>query len=132
MENVAGDKPSQAMKALIGMGRDSFQTGDLEGATRAFEAALKVSPSQPDALKDVGLIELRLGGFEKACERFELLSRTKPFDHEIRYLYAQALGLLGHATRARDESAQAARLRKEHDRMLILRYNLSPSAVHRP
>ena len=111
--------------ALIGLGRDSFQSGDLDGATRAFETALEATPRQPDALKELGLIELRLGRFQKACERFEFLARNKPFDHEIRHLYAQALGLLGHQNRARDESAHAAYLRKEHDRMLTLRYNLS-------
>jgi tetratricopeptide (TPR) repeat protein len=111
--------------ALIGLGRDAFQSGDLDGATRAFETALEATPRHPDALRELGLIELRLGQYQKAYERFEFLARSKPFDHEIRYLYAQALELLGHQDRARDESAHAAHLRKEHDRMLTLRYNLS-------
>jgi Flp pilus assembly protein TadD len=117
-------KPTDA-DAFVGLGRDAFQTGDLDGAARAFEAAVKLNPSQPDAQKELGLIELRLGRFQKACERFELLTRNQPFDPQIRYLYAQALGLLGQQARARDEGAQAAQLRKERDRMLTLRYNLS-------
>jgi tetratricopeptide (TPR) repeat protein len=117
-------RPTDA-SAFVGLGRDAFQTGDLDGATRAFEAALKVSPSQPDAEKELGLIELRLGRLQQACERFKLLTKNQPFDHEIHYLYAQALGLLGQEARARDEREQAAHLRKERDRMLTLRYNLS-------
>ena len=111
--------------AWIGLGRDAFQSGDLEGATQAFEAALKASPNQPDALKELGMIELRLGRFAQACERFELLARSSPFDHEIRQLHAEALKLLGKKASARAENAEAARLRKEHDKMLTLRYNLS-------
>ncbi len=117
-------KPNDT-EALLGLGRDSFQTGDLDGATRAFEAAVAASPRQPDALKELGLIELRLGRFQKACERFEFLARAEPFNHEIRFLHAQALELLGQNARAREEESEAARLRKEHDRMLTLRYNLS-------
>ena len=49
-------KPADA-PALIGLGRDAFQSGDLEGATHAFETALESSPRQPDALKELGLIE---------------------------------------------------------------------------
>ena len=90
-----------------------------------FEAALKASPQQPDALKELGLIELRLGRFQQARERFEFLAKSRPFDYEIRSLHAQALERLGQKALALAENAQAAQLRKEHDRMLTLRSNLS-------
>src|SRR5207248_6752668 len=56
--------------------------------------------------------------------RFERLTQIEPYDHEVRYSYAQALKLGGDEARAQAETELAARLRKEHDRILQLRYNI--------
>jgi tetratricopeptide (TPR) repeat protein len=114
----------QDASALIGLGQNAFLSGDLRGATQYFEAALQASPRQLDALKELALIELRLGRFQKACERYQLLTQIAPFDHEIRFSYAQALKLEGLEARSRVELAQANRLRQEHDQMMKFRYNL--------
>jgi tetratricopeptide (TPR) repeat protein len=111
-------------KALVGLGRNAFQNGDLAGATSYFEAALKADPREPDALKELAQADLRLGRFAQAARRFELLSEIQPFDHEVRYAYAQALKLSGDEDRARSETERAARLRQEHDEILRLRYNI--------
>jgi tetratricopeptide (TPR) repeat protein len=109
---------------LVGLGRNAFQSGDLDGATRHFEAALKVDPRQPDALKELAQAELRLGRVAQACEHFERLTQIQPYDHEVRYAHAQALNVKGDAARARSETEMAARLRKEQDRILQLRYTI--------
>ncbi len=46
-------------RALVGLGRNAFQNGDLEGATKYFEEALRVDPRQPEALKELGQADLR-------------------------------------------------------------------------
>jgi tetratricopeptide (TPR) repeat protein len=114
----------QDASALVGLGRNALQNGDLDGATQSFQAALEIDPRQPDALKELGQAELRLGRFEQACRRFELLTQIKPYDHEIRSSYAQVLKLSGKGARARSETELAARLRKEHDHLEQLQYNL--------
>src|SRR5579883_636743 len=108
------DRHPEDAKALVGLGRNAFQSGDLAGATTAFEAALKADPRQPDALKELAQTDLRLGRFAQAAQRFELLTQIEPYDHEIRYSYAQALKLKGDEARARAESDAAARLREQH------------------
>jgi Flp pilus assembly protein TadD len=116
-------KPNDA-SALIGLGRDAFQCGDIEGATRYFEAALAAHTRDALALEELAMIEVRLGRFEKACERLEVLTQLEPFDEEVRSSYAQALKLLGRDDRARVESAAAKRLREQNDQMMKYRYNL--------
>jgi Flp pilus assembly protein TadD len=91
---------------------------------RSFEAALEVNPRQAIALKELAQAELRLGRYERACRRFAVLIQIEPYDHEIRYAYAQALKLLGDSARARSETKLAERLRAEHDHMLQFRQNL--------
>jgi tetratricopeptide (TPR) repeat protein len=110
--------------ALVGFGRNFFQRGDLDTATRYFETALKVDPRQPDALKELGQIDLRLGRFSEACERRRLLTEIQPYEYEVRYSYAQALKLSGEAARSRIEAEHATRLRKEQDRIMQLRTSL--------
>ena len=88
------------------------------------ESALETNPRDPETLKELGQIDLRLGRLQKACERLKLLSQIEPFDHEVRYSYAQALKLAGDDGQSRIELAEAARLRKEHDQVVQLRYGV--------
>ena len=108
----------------MGLGRIAFQNGDLVGATKCFEAALEVNPREPDALKELAQADVRQGRFAQACRRFELLTQIDPYDHEIRYSYAQALKFSGDLARARSETELAARLRGDHDHILQLRDNI--------
>ena len=81
--------------AFLGLGRNAFQQGNIEGASEFFESALETNPRDPETLKELGQIDLRLGRIQQACERLKLLSQIEPFDHEVRYSYAQALKLAG-------------------------------------
>jgi tetratricopeptide (TPR) repeat protein len=107
--------------AFLGLGRNAFQQGNIEHASEFFEKALEINPRNVDALKELGQIDLRLGRVEKACERLKLLTQIEPFDHEVRYSYAQALNLAGDAIQSRKEMEVATRLRKEHDQIVQLR-----------
>jgi tetratricopeptide (TPR) repeat protein len=110
--------------ALVGLGRNFFQGGDLDSATEYFEAALKVDPRQPDGLKELAQIDLRQGRFQEACNRLGLLTEIQPYEYEVRYSFAQALKLSGDESRSQTETAHAARLRKEQDRILNLKASL--------
>jgi predicted Zn-dependent protease len=124
-------KPNDAI-ALLGLGRNAFQQGDIDNARRYFESALKANPREPDALKELSQIDIRLGRFQEACESMKRLTEIDPFDHEVRYTFAQALRLAGDNERAKAEFAHAARLRSENDQIVEFRnvvrkepYNLS-------
>jgi tetratricopeptide (TPR) repeat protein len=107
--------------ALLGLGRNSFQQGDIDGARQYFVRALAANPREPDALKELGLIDLRLGRFQEACQSLDRLTQIDPFDHEVRYTFAQALRLTGDEGRANVELAHAARLRKENTEVVEFR-----------
>jgi tetratricopeptide (TPR) repeat protein len=109
---------------FLGLGRNAFQQGDIDKSSRSFESALELNPRDPEALKELGQIDLRLGRLQKARERFQLLVQIQPFDHEVRYSYAQALNATGALEQSRAEIAVAARLRKEHDQIVQLRYGV--------
>ena len=81
--------------ALLGQGRNAFQQGDIETANQFFERAFETNPRDPEILKELGQLDVRLGRTQRACERLKLLSQIEPFDHEVRYSYAQALKLAG-------------------------------------
>ena len=115
-------RKSRDTSALLGLGRNSFQQGDIEKAGEFFEKALEANSRDPEVLKELGQIDLRLGRIEKACERLRLLSEIQPYDHEVRYSYAQSLKLAGELKRSRTELEVAARLRREHDQIVQLRY----------
>ena len=114
----------QDAAAFVGLGRNFFQRGDLDTSTEYLEAALKVDPRQPDALKELGQIDLRAGRFQKACDRLGLLAEIQPYEYDARYSLAQALKLAGDQSRSQIETEHAARLRKEQDHILKLKTNL--------
>ncbi len=107
--------------ALVGMGRNAFQMGEIDKAIRDFEAALAVDPRQVDALKELAQLDMRFGRFAQGRRRLEQLVQIEPFNHEIRYSYAQSLRFAGDVERARAEGELAARLRKEEEETVQLR-----------
>ncbi len=108
--------------AFLGLGRNAFQQGKIEDALRYWETAFETNPRDPQTLKELGQLDLRLARVLEACKRLKLLSEIEPFDHEVRYSYAQALKLASNPDQARKELEQATRLRKERDQIIQLRY----------
>ena len=86
--------------AMVGLGRNALQGGDIEGAARDFASALEVDPRQADAIKELAQIDIRAGRFDQARRRLERLTQIEPFDHFVRYSYAQALKLAGEPEKA--------------------------------
>ncbi len=103
----------QDATAYVGMGRNAFQQADIDAAIRQFEKALAVSPRDAVALKELAQIELRLGRFQQARERLEILTQIEPFDPDAHYALGRALQVLGDEKRARAEGERAVQLRKE-------------------
>ena len=108
--------------ACLGLGRDAFQQGNIEDAGRYFETAFRQIRAIPRHSRSSASSIYGLGRVREACERLKLLTEIEPFDHEVRYLYAQSLKLAGNAGQATSELEQATRLRKEHDQIVQLRY----------
>ncbi len=111
--------------AQVGLGRIAFREGDIEGSACDTSSRFsRQTRALADALRELGQIDLRLGRFQKARERLELLTRIEPFDYQVRYSYAHALRLAGDDARSDAELAQAARLRKEQDEIGQLKSRL--------
>ncbi len=114
----------QDATAYVGMGRNAFQQADIDAAIRQFKKALEVSPRNAVALKELAQIELRLGRFQKARERLELLTQIEPFDPDAHYALGRALQALGEEKRARAEGERADQLRKEEAEIVKFRETL--------
>ena len=61
------------------LGRNAFQQGNIEDAGRYFETAFHTNPRDPETLKEVGQLDLRLGRVREACERLKLLTEIDPY-----------------------------------------------------
>jgi predicted Zn-dependent protease len=112
----------------VGAGQVELQRGDLSAALRHFEAALAIDEKEPVASLELALIDLRRGRYIEARDRLAPLVTADPYDSEARYNYARALKMSGDEARARTESAEAERLRKDNHELNDIRQSI----VRRP
>src|SRR5579859_2559898 len=68
---LAGQSPSSESDREFARGVQLQQAGDLAGASRAYEAALKLAPRRIDALSDLGLAYGGLHQYARAVQSFE-------------------------------------------------------------
>jgi tetratricopeptide (TPR) repeat protein len=113
-------KPSDA-SALVGAGRNALDNGDCNGAISLFERALAVNTREPDALRELALIDLRRGEPARARDRLQIVVEVNPYDPDAHFDYARALRLTGADKLSRVESELAVRLRKDLERTEELR-----------
>lgn len=70
------------VSALVGLGRNDFQNGDIAGALRKLEVALAIDLDPRAALEEPAQLELRFSRFDQAQRRLQRLSRLD-HDHEV-------------------------------------------------
>src|SRR5690242_12535464 len=61
------------------------QSGDLVGACRAYEAALKLSPRRIDALSNLGLAYGGMRQYDRAIQSFEKALAIEPKQPAVRF-----------------------------------------------
>ena len=94
---LAGALLGTLQPALTQTAEDAFtkgvrlqQEGDLEGAGRAFQDALKAAPQRVDALSNLALIHLKLGRPEEAVANLERARAAAPRHPGIPYFLGLA------------------------------------------
>ena len=118
------ERDPRNLRGLVGAGRIALLKGDLQAATRHYEAALAVDPKEKTALRELGLIDLNSGRIPRACARLKVAAEVDPFDPEVHYSYARALKTAGDLPKAAEEAATTERLKDEQKRIIDLRQNL--------
>lgn len=114
----------KGVPALVGAGQTALQSGDLTGATRLYDEALALDPREPVALRELALIDLRAGRFERARDRLAIVVEIDGFDPEVRASYARALKMSGDDPKSMEQSEIVERLRREHRRIAEIRESL--------
>jgi tetratricopeptide (TPR) repeat protein len=82
------------------------QTGDLQGARRAYQKALELEPDRIDALSNLGLLEFRLGNYSNAIALLERAVEIRPELAQVRQFLGLAYFQVGRFTDAHREVSQ--------------------------
>jgi tetratricopeptide (TPR) repeat protein len=80
-----GQRPSSNADAEFARGVKLQQAGDLAGASRAYEAVLKLSPRRIDALSNLGLAYGGMHLYERAIHSFEKALEIDPKQPAVRF-----------------------------------------------
>jgi tetratricopeptide (TPR) repeat protein len=111
---VFGQRPSRESDEAFARGVKLQQAGDLTGASRAYEAALKLSPDRIDALSNLGLALAGLRQYDRALQTFGRALQIDPqqpsvlFNIGITYLQA------GQAEKAGQRLAEVVKLQGDN------------------
>lgn len=82
------------------------QTGDLQGARRAYQKALELEPDRIDALSNLGLLEFRLNNYSNAIALLERAMEIRPELVHVRQFLGLAYFQAGRFTDAHREVLQ--------------------------
>jgi tetratricopeptide (TPR) repeat protein len=87
--------------------------GDLAGAARAFEQALRIDPSQSEATHELGIIHAQLGRIEAALDLLRRAIALRPDDSLAHFNHAKTLDQLRRENQALAGYDMALRLRPD-------------------
>src|SRR6266852_4475666 len=73
-----GAKPSAEPQALFSKGQTALQSGDLDGAEKAFRQVLAMDPSAGAAYSNLGVIAMRRKDWDQALRLLEKASTLAP------------------------------------------------------
>jgi tetratricopeptide (TPR) repeat protein len=91
-EETGGD---EALQQHLNIGIAFYRSGMLEDASREFEEALSVEPTQPRANFMLGLIAFRRGELDQALDRFAAMPTDAVYQYPVQRNTALALELMG-------------------------------------
>ena len=90
------------------------KAGDLAGAGRAYEAALKLSPLRIDALSNLGLVYCGLHQYDRAVESFEKALKIEPWQPVVLFNLGLTYLQAGQNENARRTLASVAGARNDN------------------
>ncbi len=88
LERLVGDFPRD-LQAWLGLARALLALDRFGEAERALNAALALSPGDPEALKALALVAMRRGEFARARTWISDVLRRDPFDDEAKLIRAE-------------------------------------------
>lgn len=91
-----------AASKLVALGEELFKQGDINGAVKAFNKAIEISPDFAIAYNNLGFIFWETGLVEIAFKYFSRAIKLDPFDIDIVMNYGKMMTSLGHFDLARD------------------------------
>ena len=81
--------PAIAASGLV-TGERSYDSGNLDGALRAFQAAVDANPNDPRALNDLGQMLIRVGRAQEAIPYFQRAAQAAPDSWAYQFNLARA------------------------------------------
>jgi tetratricopeptide (TPR) repeat protein len=103
---VARDPRSAEAWSLLG---DSYaQLGSADKAKRSYETALKLDPASPNALYNLGVLQLNRNRFGEAAARLEAFRKLRPHDRGVLFPLAHCYFQLGRHEEAKQALVGAA------------------------
>ncbi len=111
---VAAQAPSGESDREFARGVQLQQAGDLAGASRAYEAALKLSPRRIDALSNLGLAYGGLHEYARAVQSFERALTIDPGQPTVLFNLGLTYLQAGQNENARRRLAELAKLQSDN------------------
>jgi len=111
---VAAQSPSGESDREFARGVQLQQAGDLAGASRAYEAALKLAPRRIDALSNLGLAYGGLHEYARAVQSFERALTIDPGQPTVLFNLGLTYLQAGQNENARRRLAELAKLQSDN------------------
>ena len=114
----------KSVEANRGAGQVAMELGNTDDAIKYFHLVLALNPKDAVALRELALLDIRTGEYNRASDRLKSAIEVDPFDPDLRSNLAKALKLAGKMKESEGVLAAAERLRKEQDFANDLRQKL--------
>ncbi len=106
--NTPTPSPTPAtFEELIDLGNANLERTFYASAVKAFEAAYRINPDDPEVFLLRGIAYNRLGEYKLAIADFNQVIRMNPEEDEAFYERGSAFGNLNSVTKARDDFSRA-------------------------
>jgi tetratricopeptide (TPR) repeat protein len=133
--NAAAQVPSPESDQEFARGVQLQQAGDLAGACRAYEAALKLSPGRVDALSNLGLAYGGMGRYDRATQAFEKALAIVPnqpavlFNLGLTYLQSEQNEKARRTLAAAADAPHGNYLARHYLGVALLKLNRGPEGI---
>ena len=100
----------EAANPNIATGVNYLHQGDIKGAIKSFDAAIRENPKDVQGYLILGQTYMHLKEYNRAIDTFTVATRVSPENGEAHYLLATNLGLSGNFSSAKMEAQKCAEI----------------------